>query len=108
MTEPTKLVHTLKSKARCLQSPTDRLPMGSTIDPRQSFRSSLHPFDMETKSSSPSGAAPLHRENKVNYKKKKKKGVSVGASKKKFPVLTPNDHKPAWQADQQLLLGLLN
>lgn len=50
---------TLNNKVRCLQRPIDRLPIGTTTDPKQSFISSLHSLQMGTKSSSPVVAEPL-------------------------------------------------
>lgn len=50
---------TLNNKARCLQRPTERLPIGTTTDPKQSFRSSLLSLHMGTNSSSPTEAEPL-------------------------------------------------
>lgn len=50
---------TLNSKVLCLHRPMDRLPIGTTIDSKQSFRLSLHSFQMEMKSSSPLLAGPL-------------------------------------------------
>lgn len=38
---------TLNNIARCLQSPTDRLPIGTTTEPKQSFRSLMHSLQME-------------------------------------------------------------
>lgn len=61
--------HTLNNKARCLQSPTVRLPIGSTMDPKQFLRSSVQSFQIITKSSSPFEAASLGKEKELNYNK---------------------------------------
>jgi len=45
--------------ARCLQRPTDRLPMGKTTDPKQSFRLLLQSLQKDRNSSSPAEAEPL-------------------------------------------------
>jgi len=50
---------TLNNIARCLQRPTDRLPIGITTDPKQSLRSLLQSLQMETRLSSPTEADPL-------------------------------------------------
>lgn len=50
--------------------------MGSTTDPRQSFRSSLHSFHIGTNSSSPAEAVPLIKQIKLKLQKGKTRNVT--------------------------------
>ena len=58
---------TLKSKARCLQSPTERLPIGTTTL-KHSFRPLMHSFHMGTNSSSPMITGPLKEVRITDYR----------------------------------------
>lgn len=94
---------------RCLQSPTERLPMGNTKHPRQSFRSLQHSFQIGMKSPSPTEAAPLIKGIKINlWKNQTRKSIPLGFLRKTFLKLTPCDCKPTLQADQPLLLWCCN
>lgn len=50
---------TLNSTARCLQSPVDKLPIGTTTDPMRSLRSLMHSLHTGKRSPSHTEAEPL-------------------------------------------------
>lgn len=60
-----QLKNTLNNKARCLHKPMERFPIGTTTDPKQSFRSLLHSLQNEPNSSSEMGE-PLDKKQILN------------------------------------------
>ena len=92
--------HTLNSKARCLQRPTESLPIGSTIDPKHSLRLSQHSFHMGTKSSSPVEAAPRMLEIKLVIKRESRYKTVRESPNRLCQTLTPCNCTRSLQAGQ--------